>query len=715
MLLPTRKPTVVPSKKPTNVPTTKPSGIPSFDPTFAPSTPTITPTVEPTFESVVPSLMPSESPTYSVLPTMIPSTVSPSFDPSYEPTVTPTFSPTIVTAVAMWKAENDANDVFNVNNGVFGGSNPSPALYTTGYDSLGQAFQFDGTNYITVPAADSIDIGASPLGLSVALWMKATTTGPLVEWGDSSINVAVGNMAVGFHIWLDTLDRILVNVRIDGSGSYSNNVHCYTLPLGANYFLNIWRHFVFTYDVVSGDGNYYIDGQFQGNFQNYCSNFGPNIRIPTQKSFNQLNIGHRMPVGGLGEAFFTGALDDISLWQRPLTFSEIQDLYKEYYITAIPTFTPTITPTTYMPSQYPTGLYQYVNLVGSVHFDPVYTGLCTNIAIQIQFMVSRTIRYHDVIRLATPGLTSGPCTTANNGQHISIIALFNSTEFIATYVEGNYTNSFRDSYIEFSINLLKGLKVDTPYSIRIDRSNGLKRSCSANYTKWEVHTGRCNRMLHCKHYQSFGTLPVTSPFNPIYLTNDASKCFAYNSSLSITPSNARLIHQLQFNFLFAFPLQPGSLLIINLPGFTNRQKYTNISQYDTINYNLDLGANYIDLLGKTTNLTNGPNWKTGVYWASGFDWEGYWYEDPQGSNNHFKNSKLIFKPIPNIPAGYTMDKYSTVSQFWLSINQYPSALSSQYGRIANYSGFTYEIIPPSYTSGYYYMNKTAFTMSNQIG
>ena len=621
MLLPTRKPTITPSKKPTSVPTIKPSGNPSFDPTFSPSMPTITPTFEPTFESVEPSLVPTETPTYSMAPTTIPTTISPTTEPSFDPTAAPTFSPTVVTSVAMWKAEHNTNDAFNVNNGTFGGTNPNPDIYTTGYDSLGQAFLLDGTNYITVPATDSIDIGASPLGLSVALWVKATTAGPLVEWGGSSINAAVDNLSAGFHIWLNTLDELLINVRFDGAGSMLD-VNC-TQAIGPNYFYNTWRHVVFTYNKLTGASNYYCDGQLQGD----C-NFGPNIRVPTETSFVQMNIGHRMPVAT--EAFFTGALDDISLWQRPLTLAEIQDLYKEYYITTTPTFVPSVFPTTFKPTQYPTGLYQYANLTGHVRFDPTYTGLCTNVAIKIQFMVARVIRYHDVIRLSTPGLTSGSCFTPESGLNIPIVKLLNSSEFTANYVEGNYTYGFRDSYFEFSVNLLKGLQIDTPYSILIDRANGLRRSCSSNYTQWNVRTGRCNRMLHCKHYQMFGTLPVTSPFNPIYQTNSASKCFAYNSSLSITPSNARLIHQLQFNFFFAFPLQHDSYLIIHLPGFTNRQKYTNVSQYNTIKFDLDLGSNFMDLLGKTTNLTNGPSWKTGVYWTSGFDWEGYWYEDPQG-------------------------------------------------------------------------------------
>ena len=81
-------------------------------------------------------------------------------------------------SVAFWKAENNANDVYGINNGTFVGTSE----YTVELGPLGQAFSLDGSNYINVAATNSLDIGASPLGMSVSFWVNAKSDGPLITW-----------------------------------------------------------------------------------------------------------------------------------------------------------------------------------------------------------------------------------------------------------------------------------------------------------------------------------------------------------------------------------------------------------------------------------------------------------------------------------------------------------------------------------------------------
>ena len=217
-------------------------------------------------------------------------------------------SPTTMTTnshfVAYWKADGNTNDVYGINNGTFVGT----AKYTTGYGNLGQAFLLDGSNYIDIPATDRLDIGASESGMSVSLWLKATTTGPLIEWGD-------GNDP-GFRLWL-----------WPHISSFHVGLHTFVQP--NNYFYNTWRHVVFSYDRMSGYGNFYSDGNLVSSHS-----FGTNLRLATQ--YSHLTFGHRI---NHYYEYFTGSLGEISLWNRPLNDTEIQTLYTSSLQSSSPTAT----------------------------------------------------------------------------------------------------------------------------------------------------------------------------------------------------------------------------------------------------------------------------------------------------------------------------------------------------------------------------------------
>ncbi|HXF10900.1 MAG TPA: LamG-like jellyroll fold domain-containing protein, partial [Desulfuromonadaceae bacterium] len=206
--------------------------------------------------------------------------------------------------VALWQAESNANDTIGGNNGT-----PTGAL---GYGAglVGQAFVLDGsTSYIQVPASSSLNLGANN-GFTIEGWIKPTAGNlspsgpgaPVIEWDSTSSD--------GLQLW--SQDRLYANLK-DTSGI--------SHPLQAAPGLlssNVFQHVALTYDKSSGFAALYLNGAIVAS-----NNFG-NI---TPQTTYPVNIGRRtgQPVG-LGDTY-GGSIDELSLYSRALSTSEIQSIY----------------------------------------------------------------------------------------------------------------------------------------------------------------------------------------------------------------------------------------------------------------------------------------------------------------------------------------------------------------------------------------------------
>ena len=269
---------------------------------------------------------------------------------------------------AFYKAENNANDANGKNNGTFVGT----AKYTKGFGERGHAFLLNGTNYVKAAATSRLDVGVSTYGMTIALWVKASTWGPLIEWGDAS--------HVGFNMRLSDINTLYVNL-----GPLLGYTLYVTQP--PNYFYNTWRHIVVAYDKQTGFGNIYCDGKV------VCSNYlNKNLRVATQSSFNNFLIGHHM-INDQEILNLTASVDDVSIWNRTLSSDEVGVLYATYQTKAPsikptntptvnpikPTFTPTMQPSfkptarpTYTPSYKSTYIPSY-KPTNRPSFKPTYT------------------------------------------------------------------------------------------------------------------------------------------------------------------------------------------------------------------------------------------------------------------------------------------------------------------------------------------------------
>lgn len=196
--------------------------------------------------------------------------------------------------VSWYRAEGNALDALNNNNGI-----PVHVGYQPGRN--GQAFFFVGDDdYVRVPNSPTLE----PIHISVEAWVKYDDGGP-----NSSYLVAKGQDAndqasYGFYLG-DGLSFFV----FDGQDSYAAS------PANGIIYDGEWHHLVGTYD-----GNavrLYVDGAEIGEGTPASFPIGYNLSYS-----NDLFIG-----AGNDQLNFAGLIDDVSIFSRALTASEVQSRY----------------------------------------------------------------------------------------------------------------------------------------------------------------------------------------------------------------------------------------------------------------------------------------------------------------------------------------------------------------------------------------------------
>lgn len=171
-----------------------------------------------------------------------------------------------------------------------------------------KAYNFNGTsNYIQFPSA----IGTSLT--TVSMWFKPTSS--------QDNQIVLRNRMYGYEVaynkvydGTDRANKLSTKLYINNSsGSY--NEYTYIHPTNLN--LNQWYHIAFTYD-----GNYYR--VYLDNTMVYQSNsFGTG-------TVKYENSGAGYVIGRDGDTpywYFKGSIDDLSVWGRALSGSELNTIY----------------------------------------------------------------------------------------------------------------------------------------------------------------------------------------------------------------------------------------------------------------------------------------------------------------------------------------------------------------------------------------------------
>jgi alpha-tubulin suppressor-like RCC1 family protein len=196
--------------------------------------------------------------------------------------------------VSWWAGEGNANDSIGTNNGTL----VNGAGFTNG--EVGQAFSFNGTSsHVTIPDSPSLDSFTN--NITVETWIKVNHLTPNSDWE--------GIVTKGDYSWRLLATAGAKTVYFGATGAS---------PLDVTGSRNVndgqWHHVAATYDGTNM--SLYVDGTLD-------------VSHPASGSIIQTSD----PVG-LGYCAnipfnysFDGLVDEVSLYNRALTASEIQAIY----------------------------------------------------------------------------------------------------------------------------------------------------------------------------------------------------------------------------------------------------------------------------------------------------------------------------------------------------------------------------------------------------
>jgi hypothetical protein len=204
--------------------------------------------------------------------------------------------------VGYWPFCGNANDDSgNGNNGTVNGA----TLTTDRFGNANSAYSFDGVN-------NNINLSNTNFtnSVSIGFWMNIPSNGggmavvqnsPTAPFNTSFALSSVSNF--NQYVLYSNLCSSAQNFNINQSTSILNN----------------WHYLLYTIDANS-DCKFYFDGIYQGvfdgnNFTN-CSNPNTNLRFGGPWLNNDVQ-------------WFKGVLDDIGIWNRALTPSEVSQLYNQ--------------------------------------------------------------------------------------------------------------------------------------------------------------------------------------------------------------------------------------------------------------------------------------------------------------------------------------------------------------------------------------------------
>jgi Concanavalin A-like lectin/glucanases superfamily/Carboxypeptidase regulatory-like domain len=219
-----------------------------------------------------------------------------------------TCSPAPIGLVSWWQAENNALDSRSLNNGTL----QNGATFASGH--VGQAFSLDGVDdFIRVNASASLNVGTAN-GYTIEAWVNPQSNNgePIVEFDSPT--------TVGVHLWTSVGGANNLFAGLNSSIQSPDNA----VPL------NTFSHVAVTYDKLTGLAQLFVNGVIVQS---------ANVGIGVPATAFDMNIGGRT-LFGLDK--FHGKIDELSIYNRTLSLSEIQAIFNAG--TAGKCFIPTPTP-----------------------------------------------------------------------------------------------------------------------------------------------------------------------------------------------------------------------------------------------------------------------------------------------------------------------------------------------------------------------------------
>jgi hypothetical protein len=209
--------------------------------------------------------------------------------------------------VSWWPAEGNANDVYDGNSGTL----HNGAGFGAG--KVGQAFNLNGTDaFVSFAASSNLNVGISS-GLSVECWISPNNVSRvqiISEWNDGA-----GNIGVHFYHsdpGIGGVGSLAANI-MDTSGLTHIFASAPNLVTRSNF-----QHVALTYDKASGIGKLYYNGTLVAT---------RNVGVFTPQTTYPLYFGTRVSGPAAVGSYFAGLMDEVSLYNRALTDSEVVAIY----------------------------------------------------------------------------------------------------------------------------------------------------------------------------------------------------------------------------------------------------------------------------------------------------------------------------------------------------------------------------------------------------
>ncbi len=207
--------------------------------------------------------------------------------------------------VAWLPGDGNTNDISGNNNN---GTPQGNVSYVAG--KVAQAFNLNGTDAdVKVPASASLNVGAGN-GLTIDAWINPVDISqerPLVEWNNNA-----GNS--GTHFWISVTSQGGVAGNLYANLVDTNGLNHIIQSPTAIITANAYQHVAVTYDKTSGVATLYHNGVIVAQ---------QNLGVFTPQTTYDLYFGLRPSGTGAG-ARYTGALDEVDIFDHALSQTEIQ-------------------------------------------------------------------------------------------------------------------------------------------------------------------------------------------------------------------------------------------------------------------------------------------------------------------------------------------------------------------------------------------------------
>jgi len=214
--------------------------------------------------------------------------------------------------ISWWPADGTADDIADGNSGTM----VNGATFAPG--KVGQAFNLSGNGaYVNIPNAPNLNPTGS-FSFDAWIFSPDVTSGVQVlslKWGDAGTQV--NQRAWGIDLLPNGV--LLFGISDDanqGNGSF----HVFTSPSNVIQS-NQWEHIAVVYDQTTGTRFIYVNGT------KIAQRTDPPITMT--QSTTDLAIGAYIPDGTPGSAGYTfnGLIDEVTLFNRALSASEIKAIY----------------------------------------------------------------------------------------------------------------------------------------------------------------------------------------------------------------------------------------------------------------------------------------------------------------------------------------------------------------------------------------------------